>query len=134
MDLSLIHIYLTPKDALLVISNSGTSRRLQALAKGAKENGAKIIIITNNGNSPLAQLSEFKLITATREKLLTGEFWFSRITAMMVVEILYLFLFTSKMCIRDSLRREYFQPSHRHRLQQPLGPPPSCRTVRSPPH
>jgi len=34
---------LTPKDALLVISNSGTSRRLQALAKGAKENGAKII-------------------------------------------------------------------------------------------
>lgn len=96
---------LTPKDALLVISNSGTSRRLQALAKGAKENGAKIIIITNNGNSPLAQLSEFKLITATREKLLTGEFWFSRITAMMVVEILYLFLFTSKKDAASHIRR-----------------------------
>lgn len=96
---------LSSKDVLLVISNSGTSRRLQDLAEGAKENGAHIIIITNNGNSPLAQISDVKLITATREKLLTKKFWFSRITAMLVVEILYLFLFTSKKDAAAHIRR-----------------------------
>lgn len=96
---------LTSRDVLLLISNSGTSKRLQALAEGARENGVRIIIVTNNGNSPLAQISDVKLITATREKLLTGEFWFSRITAMLVVEILYLFLFTSKKDAAYHIRR-----------------------------
>ncbi len=96
---------LTKRDVLLVISNSGTSKRLQTLAQGAKENGAKMILVTNNGTSPLARLSDVKLITATREKLLTGEFWFSRITAMLVVEMLYLFLFTSKKDAAKHIRR-----------------------------
>lgn len=96
---------LTRKDVLLVISNSGASKRLQALAEGAKENGAKLILVTNSGTSPLARISDVKLITATREKLLTGEFWFSRITAMMVVEMLYLFLFTSKKDAAKHIRR-----------------------------
>ncbi|MDO5550880.1 MAG: MurR/RpiR family transcriptional regulator [Lachnospiraceae bacterium] len=96
---------LTSKDVLLVISNSGTSKRLQALAEGARENGTKILLVTNNGASPLARISDVKLITATREKLLTGEFWFSRITAMLVVEILYLFLFTSKKDAAKHIRR-----------------------------
>ncbi|MDO5417823.1 MAG: MurR/RpiR family transcriptional regulator [Lachnospiraceae bacterium] len=96
---------LTKRDVLLVISNSGTSRRLRALIEGAKKNGVPVIIITNNDSSPLAELSDYKLITATREKLLTGEFWFSRITAMMVVEILYLFLFTSKQDAAEHIRR-----------------------------
>lgn len=96
---------LTSEDALLLISNSGMSQRLYTLAEGTKKNGTKIIIITNNGNSPLAKLSDFVLITATREKLLTGEFWFSRITAMMVVEVLYLFLFVSKKDAAQCIRR-----------------------------
>ncbi len=96
---------LTGRDVLLVISNSGTSRRLQALAEGAKENGAKIILVTNNGSSPLARLSDVTLITATREKLLTEDFWFSRIPAMLVVEILYLFLFSSKKDAAAHIRR-----------------------------
>ena len=97
---------LTGRDVLLVISNSGTSRRLQALAEGAKENGAKIILVTNNGSSPLARLSDVTLITATREKLLTEDFWFSRIPAMLVVEILYLFLFSSKKDAAAHIRRQ----------------------------
>ena len=96
---------LTGRDVLLVISNSGTSRRLQALAEGAKENGAKIILVTNNGSSPLARLSDVTLITSTREKLLTEDFWFSRIPAMLVVEILYLFLFSSKKDAAAHIRR-----------------------------
>lgn len=96
---------LTAQDVLLLISNSGMSRRLQTLARGAKENGAKLIIITNNPNSPLAALCHRRLVTATREKLLTEEFWFSRIASMMVVEILYLFLFASRKDAPEHIRR-----------------------------
>lgn len=96
---------LTDRDVLLVISNSGTSRRLQALAEGVKENGSKIIVVTNNRASPLALLSDVVLVTATREKLLTEDFWFSRIPAMLVVEVLYLFLFSSKKDAAAHIRR-----------------------------
>ena len=43
---------LGPEDVVMVISNSGSSKRLQTLAEGAKENGCTVILITNNGNSP----------------------------------------------------------------------------------
>lgn len=100
------HAYnLDPEDAVVVISNSGTSKRLLALVRGAKENGAKIIVITNNESSPLARISDYKIITATREKLLTGEFWFSRIPAMLVIETLYLLLFVSKKDAAKHIRR-----------------------------
>lgn len=100
------HTYnLGPEDAVLIISNSGASRRLLTLARGAHENGARVIVITNNGSSPLAQISDYQIITATREKLLTGDFWFSRIPAMMVIETLYLLLFVSRQDSRDHIRR-----------------------------
>ncbi len=96
---------LGPMDAVIIISNSGTSKRLLALAQGAHENGARVIVITNNSSSPLALASDYLIITATREKLLTGDFWFSRIPAMMVIETLYLLLFVSKEDARAHIRR-----------------------------
>ena len=83
---------LGPEDVVLMISNSGTSSRLQILAEGAKENGATVILITNNPESPLAQMADYRIITATREKLFTEEFWFSRVAATAVMEMLYLLL------------------------------------------
>lgn len=79
-------------DVVLIISNSGTSNRLQVLAEGAKENGATVVLITNNPESSLAQMADYRIITATREKLFTEEFWFSRVAATAVIEILYLLL------------------------------------------
>lgn len=96
---------LGPADVVLIISNSGTSKRLLTLAQGAHENGARIIVITNNEASPLAQISDYRIITATREKLLTGDFWFSRIPAMMVIETLYLLLFVSHQDAKAHIRR-----------------------------
>ncbi len=103
---------LGPQDVVVIISNSGTSRRLHSLAEGARENGAKIIVITNNASSPLARISDYKIITATREKLLTGEFWFSRIPAMLVIETLYLLLFVSRKGAAAHIRRHenYIRP------------------------
>lgn len=83
-------------DAVLVISNSGYSKRLLTLIQGAKENGADIIAITNNPDSPIAKASDYRIITATREKLLMDDFCFSRVSATAVVEILYLLIAANK--------------------------------------
>lgn len=96
---------LKAKDVVFAISNSGTSRRLQTLIQGASENGAVIIAVTNNPDSPVAQAADYVIVTATREKLLLGEFCFSRVPATMVVELIYLFLAVSKKNARDTIRR-----------------------------
>lgn len=96
---------LGPEDVVLIISNSGMSRRLKSIAEGAKENGCTVIVITNNPESPLARISDYRIITATREKLLTEEFWFSRVTATAVIEILYLLLLSSKKDAVEHIRR-----------------------------
>lgn len=100
------HTYnLGPEDVVIIISNSGTSKRLLTMAQGARENGASVIVITNNASSSLAKISDYQIITATREKLLTGDFWFSRIPAMLVIETLYLLLFVSRQDARTHIRR-----------------------------
>ena len=97
--------FLWPEDVVLLISNSGFSRRLNTLAQGAKENGSTLVLITNNPDSPLASICDYKIITATREKLLTEEFWFSRVTATAVIEILYLLLRAGKKDAMEHIRR-----------------------------
>ena len=72
---------------------------------GAKENGSTLVLITNNRESPLAQICDYKIITATREKLLTEEFWFSRVTATTVIEIIYLLLMAGKKDAVEHIRR-----------------------------
>ena len=96
---------LGPEDVVLIISNSGSSKRLETLALGAKENGSTLVLITNNRESPLAQICDYKIITATREKLLTEEFWFSRVTATTVIEIIYLLLMSGKKDAIEHIRR-----------------------------
>ena len=49
---------LGPEDVVLIISNSGSSKRLETLALGAKENGSTLVLITNNRESPLAQICD----------------------------------------------------------------------------
>lgn len=92
-------------DVLVVISNSGISRRLITMIQGAKQNGCHVIAITNNAESEVAQAADHHIITATREKLLLGEFCFSRVSATVVVEMLYLFLAVSREHAYDSVRR-----------------------------
>lgn len=96
---------LGPEDVVMVISNSGMSKRLQTLTEGAKENGSTIILITNNSESTLAKLADYKIVTATREKLFTEEFWFSRVAATAVMEILYLLLMSGKKDVVEHIRR-----------------------------
>ena len=62
------------------------------LGLSAKENGATTIGITNNPDSTIAKTVDYHIQTATREKLFLNEFYFSRVSATTIIEILYLFL------------------------------------------
>lgn len=92
-------------DVVVVISNSGVSRRLLTLVEGARENGVTVVSVTNSPDSPVAAASDYHITTATREKLLLDEFCFSRVSATMVVEVLYLFLSAAKKDSYESIRR-----------------------------
>lgn len=87
---------LTEKDAVIVISNSGSSKNLVTLLEIANERKATTISITNHENSPVANESKYHINTATREKLFLDEFSFSRVSAMVVIETLYLLLTRDK--------------------------------------
>ena len=79
-------------DVMIAISNSGESRHVLKMMEGAKQNGVVVIGITNNPNSKIGTSADYHIQTATREKLFLNEFCFSRVSAMTVIEILYLFL------------------------------------------
>ena len=83
---------LTKEDVLIAISNSGESSKIHTMIKSANERGVTTIGITNNKNSAIGMESKYHIQTATREKLFLDEFYFSRISASTVIEILYLFL------------------------------------------
>lgn len=83
---------LLPKDLLIVISNSGASKRLLSLIENVKEKGVPVIAVTNSETSPAALASDYHITTATREKLFLDDYYFSRISASVVIEIFYLFL------------------------------------------
>ncbi|EHJ01602.1 transcriptional regulator, RpiR family [Clostridium sp. DL-VIII] len=87
---------LTKDDVVIAISNSGSSKKLVTLLEIANERGATTISITNHENSPVANESKYHINTSTREKLFLDEFSFSRVSAMVVVEVLYLLLTQDK--------------------------------------
>lgn len=87
---------LTKDDVVIVISNSGSAKNLVTLLEIANERKATTISITNHENSPVANESKYHINTSTREKLFLDEFSFSRVSAMVVVEALYLLLTQDK--------------------------------------
>lgn len=96
---------LRKEDVFIAISNSGASKRLLTMMQAAKDLGVTTISITNSENSPLAQISDYHIKTATREKLFMDEYYFSRISAFTVIEILYLFLTVGKKDVYQSVSR-----------------------------
>ena len=97
---------LPPKAVLLIISNSGKSRRLNQMAQAAQANGVPIVLITCDRSSPLAQLADYLLISTNREQLITTtDFALSRISAIVIIEVLYHFLLVGRPGAKDSVRR-----------------------------
>lgn len=96
---------LKPGDVMIAISNSGESRQVVKMVKEAKKNGVTTIGITNNPKSEIGSSVDYHIQTATREKLFLNEFCFSRVSAMTVMEILYLFLTVGQEKSYDRLSR-----------------------------
>lgn len=96
---------LSKDDVVIIISNSGSSKRLIDVIEAAKAKEAYIVSITNSNNSPIAKISDYHIKTATREKLFLEEYYFSRISAMTVIEILYLFLTVGKPDVYKNLSK-----------------------------
>ena len=110
--LSAYALTLTPRDVLFVISNSGKSKRLYRIVKATREQGSTVIMLTSNAKSPIGQLADLVLTSISHERLLTtGDFPFSKIPTIAVVEVIYHFLLATLPDARDSISRheEYMQ-------------------------
>lgn len=82
------------------------SEELKKILEAAKSRGAVAISITNNARSSVAELSTYHITTATREKLFLDGYCFSRVSATMVIEIIYLLI--------ASMRNESYKSIVRH--------------------
>ena len=97
---------MTPNDLLFLISHSGRSRRLLDIAKTARERKVPIVLITGDPSSPLARISDLCLYSTNLESLLTTkEFTLSRISAITIIEVLYLFLVSSMPAARRNISK-----------------------------
>lgn len=83
---------LTEDDVVIAISNSGESTGVINILQAAKQKNATTISITNHDSSSIAKISKYHIETASLEKMMFHEYCFSRVSATMVIEILYLFL------------------------------------------
>ena len=83
---------LNAQDCLLVISNSGESAALLKQIKVAKEQGIKVIAITNRADSPIALQADYHLQTVVRQTVLQTQYYFSRVAAFTMIEAIFLLL------------------------------------------
>jgi len=87
---------LTREDVVLAVSNSGTTRETVETVRAARENGAKIIAITNNSLSPLSRESDLVLATAARDTTLPGEANGSLVCQISIIDALFSLMFQAR--------------------------------------
>ncbi len=83
-------------DVMFAISHSGSSRDIVENAQLAKANGATIISLTNIGSSPLTEVADIKLYTASRETKYRILALSSRIVQMIIIDCIYTIIATRK--------------------------------------
>lgn len=77
------------KDVIFAISHSGSSRDVVDAAELAKSRGARIISLSNIGRSPLADMADIQLETASRETQYRIVALASRIAQYTIIDTLY---------------------------------------------
>lgn len=80
---------LSSDDVVIAVSHSGASTDLGQSVQAAKDCGAKIIVITSHGQSPLAKLADVCLCGMGREVKYSSEASASRLIHMAIGDILY---------------------------------------------
>ena len=79
---------LKPGDVVIAVSSSGSTKDLLHAVQLGKEHGANIIVLSNTSRSPLATLADQLLVAAKPEGPLTAGSFHSKISAMLVIELL----------------------------------------------
>lgn len=92
------------QDCIVAISNSGESSRLLKQIEEAKKKEIKVIAITNHSESPLALLADYHIKTTFRQRVLQSEYYFSRVAAMSVIELLFLLLIVEDKQMLESIK------------------------------
>lgn len=97
---------LTPRDAIIIISNSGKSRRLNLIAETACRQRVPLVVITGNLETQLARSATHVFRAVSHERLLTtGDYTFSKISSTLIIEVLYNFLLSILPNARESIGR-----------------------------
>lgn len=108
-----ISLAMHENDVLVLISNSGKSKRLERIQRGAKRSGATVILMCSDPTAPLARNADIVLRTVSYEALLTtADFSFSKIPATLLIEVIYNFLLPIVPNARDAISsyEELIQP------------------------
>jgi RpiR family carbohydrate utilization transcriptional regulator len=79
---------LTPEDATIAISHSGRTREVVEAQKVARDAGAKTLCITSFPHSPLAEISDIKLVISASQQIFTAESIPWRIVQLTIIDIL----------------------------------------------
>lgn len=75
-------------DVVIAVSSSGSTKDLLHAVQLGKEHGASIIVLSNTSRSPLATQADQLLVAAKPEGPLTAGSFHSKISAMLVIELL----------------------------------------------
>lgn len=82
-------VLLTPEDVLLIISRSGWSGVLQQVQNAALDHGAKVVLVTSNAKSPIAEKSDYVFLATIMDDILDGSRGNSRVCEFSIIEVLY---------------------------------------------
>lgn len=85
---------MTPKDVLIGISYTGTSKNTVDIMKAAKKAGATTICITNYKESVISKWSDY-ILCSSQEQWMYGDAIFSRSSQMVINDMLYAGLITN---------------------------------------
>lgn len=98
---SMIAATIKKDDAIIAISNSGSNKELIENIKIAKENGAKVIVLSSKTKSPLTKYADVTLITYGREQYYRSEASETRITTLVLLDCLFI-----QLCLKN--REDYY--------------------------
>ena len=83
-------------DVFFAISASGASKRLIRMAKIVKKQGGVTVAVTNQAKSPITEICDHVIITATREHIFYDQVSFTRMAAMAVIDTLFMLILSMK--------------------------------------
>lgn len=97
---------LNPSDCAICISHTGRSKETLKIAEIAHEQGAKVVVITSHGSSPLAKLGDVVLVSISEEIEFHSEALSSRISQLSILDSLFVIsMFMNKDKATESLNK-----------------------------